>query len=78
MQKAVRCCNKTTFTDAQRRTTNRFECSTLTKTKTLHVPLTNTYETGRLHNGTMRSFFAQQNHLGVLNYVIDCLDFMNI
>ena len=28
--------------------------------------------------GNMRSFFAQQNHLGVLNYVIDCLDFMNI
>ena len=27
---------------------------------------------------TMRSFFAQQGHLGVLNYVIDCLNFMNI
>ena len=27
---------------------------------------------------TMRSFFAQQDHLGVLNYVIDCLNFMNI
>ena len=27
---------------------------------------------------TMRSFFAQQDHLGVLNYVIDCLDFMKI
>lgn len=27
---------------------------------------------------TMRSFFAQQDHLGVLNYVIDRLDFMNI
>ena len=27
---------------------------------------------------TMRSFFAQQDHLGVLNYVIDCLHFMNI
>ena len=27
---------------------------------------------------TMRSFFAQQDHLGVLNYVIDCPDFMNI
>ena len=25
-----------------------------------------------------RSFFAQQDHLGVLNYVIDCLNFMNI
>ena len=27
---------------------------------------------------TMRSFFAQPDHLGVLNYVIDCLDFMDI
>ena len=27
---------------------------------------------------TMRSFFAQQDHLGVLNYVIDCLSFMNM
>ena len=27
---------------------------------------------------TMRSCLAQQNHLGVLNYVIDCLNFMNI
>ena len=27
---------------------------------------------------TMRSFFAQQNHLGVLDYVIDCLNFMDI
>ena len=27
---------------------------------------------------TMRSFFAQQDHLGVLNYVIDCLNFMNM
>ena len=26
----------------------------------------------------MRSFFAQQDHLGVLNYVIDCLNFMKI
>ena len=24
---------------------------------------------------TMRSFFAQQDHVGVLNYVIDCLNF---
>ena len=27
---------------------------------------------------TMRSFFAQQDHLGVLNYVIDCQNFMNM
>ena len=25
---------------------------------------------------TMRSFFAQQDHLGVLNYVTACLDFL--
>ena len=27
---------------------------------------------------TMCSFFAQQNHLGVLDYVIDCLNLLNI
>ena len=27
---------------------------------------------------TMRSFFAQQDHPGVLNYDIDCLNFMNV
>ena len=27
---------------------------------------------------TMLSFFAQQDHLGVLNYVIDCVNLMNI
>ena len=27
---------------------------------------------------TIRSFFAQPDHSGVLNYVIDCLDLMNI
>ena len=27
---------------------------------------------------TMRSFSAQQDHLGVLNYVIDCVNFMHI
>ena len=27
---------------------------------------------------TMCSFFAQQHHLEVLNYIIDCLNFMNI
>ena len=30
------------------------------------------------HTDIMRSFFAQQDHLGVLNYVIDCLNFMRI
>ena len=27
---------------------------------------------------TMRLFSAQQDHLGVLNYVIDCVKFMHI
>ena len=27
---------------------------------------------------TMRSFFAQHDHLGVFHYMIDFLDFMNI
>ena len=27
---------------------------------------------------TMRSFFAQPDHMGVFHYVIDCLDFMMI
>ena len=25
---------------------------------------------------TMRSFFAQPDHIGVFHYVVDCLDFM--
>ena len=31
-----------------------------------------------LRTDTMRSFCTQQDHLGVLNYVINCLNFMNI
>ena len=27
---------------------------------------------------TMRSFFAQPDHMGVFRYVMDCLDFMKI
>ncbi len=27
---------------------------------------------------TMRSFFAQPDHVGVFHYVVDCLDFMMI
>ncbi len=27
---------------------------------------------------TMRSFFAQQDHMQVFNFILDCLDFLNI
>ena len=30
------------------------------------------------HTDTMRSFFAQQHHLGMFHYVVDCLDLMSI
>ena len=49
-----------------------FECTALAPLRLQHADLFTP------RTGTMRSFFAQQNHLGVLNYVIDCLDFMNI
>ena len=49
-----------------------FECTALAPLRQQHADLFTP------RTGTMRSCFAQQNHLGVLNYVIDCLDFMNI
>ena len=49
-----------------------FECAALAPLRQQHADLFTP------RTGTMRSFFAQQNHLGVLNYVIDCLDFMSI
>ena len=49
-----------------------FECAALAPLRQQYADLFTP------RTGTMRSFFAQQNHLGVLNYVIDCLDFMNI
>ena len=49
-----------------------FECAALVPFRQQHADLFTP------HTDTMRSFFAQQDHLGVLNYVIDCLDFMNI
>ena len=49
-----------------------FECTALAPLRQQHADLFTP------RTDTMRSFFAQQNHLGVLNYVIDCLDFMNI
>ena len=49
-----------------------FECATLAPLRRQHADLFTP------HTDTMRSFFAQQDHLGVLNYVIDCLNFMHI
>ena len=49
-----------------------FDCTALTFLRQRHAHL---FMPSTI---TMRSFFAQQDHLGVLNYVIDCLDFMTI
>ena len=44
-----------------------FECAALAPLRQQYADLFTP------HTDTMRSFFAQQDHLGVLNYVIDCL-----
>ena len=49
-----------------------FECAALSFLRQRHAGLFTP------RTDTMHSFFAQQDHLGVLNYVIDCLDFMKI
>ena len=49
-----------------------FECTALAPLRQQYADLFTP------HTETMRSFFAQQDHLGVLNYVIDCLSFMNM
>ena len=49
-----------------------FECTTLAPLRQQHADLFTP------HTDTMRSFFAQQDHLGVLKYVVDCLNFMHI
>ena len=49
-----------------------FECTALAPLRQRHADLFTPA------TDTMRSFFAQPDHLGVLNYVIDCLDFMDI
>ena len=49
-----------------------FECAALAPLRQQHADLFTP------HTDTMRSFFAQQDHLGILNYVIDCLNFMHI
>ena len=49
-----------------------FECPALASLRQRHAGLFTS------QTDTMRSFFAQQDHLGVFHYVIDCLDFMQI
>ena len=49
-----------------------FECTALAPLRQKHADLFTPA------TDTMRSFFAQPDHLGVLNYVIDCLDCMDI
>ena len=49
-----------------------FECTALAPLRQKHADLF------APATDTMRSFFAQPDHLRVLNYVIDCLDFMEI
>ena len=49
-----------------------FECAAIAPLRQQHADLFTP------RTDTMRSFFAQQDHLGFLNYVIDCLNFMNI
>ena len=44
-----------------------FECPNLAALRQQHADLFTS------RTATMRSFFGQQDHLGVLNYVIDCM-----
>ena len=48
------------------------ECTALAPLRQQHADLFTP------HTDTMCSFFAQQDHLGVLNYVTDCLKFMHV
>ncbi len=49
-----------------------FECTALASLRSRFASLF----TGS--TDTMRSFFAQPDHIGVFHYVVDCLDFMMI
>ena len=49
-----------------------FECTALSPLRQQHADLFTP------RTDIMRSFLAQQDHLGVLKYVTDCLNFMNI
>ena len=48
-----------------------FECTALAPLRQQHADLFTP------RTDTMRFFSAQQDHLGLLNYVLDCLNFMN-
>ena len=48
-----------------------FECACLAALRATYADLFTTTTT------TMRSFFAQSDHLRVFHYVIDCLNMMN-
>ena len=48
-----------------------FECASLAALRAEYADLFTTTTT------TMRSFFAQSDHLRVFHYVIDCLNMMN-
>ena len=69
MDRANRACNRGAISDEKRMS---FECAAIAPLRQQHADLFTPV------TDTMRSFFAQQDHLGVLNYVIDCLNFMNI
>ena len=64
-------CNSGGVGDEISRSIYSFECTALAHWRQQHADLFTP------RTVTMCSIFAQQNHLGVLNYVIDCLNFMN-
>ena len=49
-----------------------FECAALAPLRQQHADLFTP------HTHTMRYFVAQQDHLGILSYVIHCLNFRHI
>ncbi len=49
-----------------------FECPALQAVRQRYAPLFST------DTNTMRSFFAQQDHMQVLKFVLDCLDVFHI
>ena len=49
-----------------------FECPALQAVRQLYAPLFST------DTNTMRSFFAQQDHMQVFKFVLDCLDVFHV
>ena len=68
-QRVCMCCNTGAIGDERHLV---FECVALTPLRGRYASLFTS------DTNTMRSFFAQRDHLGVFHYVIACLDFMNI